>query len=79
MRETGACGGFEDQGGRLASWSIRYSAEGYVALLGTYGDHIGLDPEVRGRLFEGVRQTVERAGGWIDVSYATLLLLARAR
>jgi SAM-dependent methyltransferase len=79
MRETTACGGFEAQAGKLASWSMRYSSEGYTALLGTYGDHIGLDPEIRERLFAGVRRTIERAGGSIEVSYTTLLLLARAR
>jgi SAM-dependent methyltransferase len=78
VRETGGCGAFGDQQGKLASWSVTYSSEGYVDLLGTYGDHIGLEPDVRERLFEGVERTIDAAGGTIEVSYATLLLLARA-
>ncbi|HET9124804.1 MAG TPA: class I SAM-dependent methyltransferase [Solirubrobacteraceae bacterium] len=78
MRETNGTGALGDQMGKLAAWSVTYTAQGYVDLLGTYGDHIGLEPDVRGRLFDGVRDTVEAAGGTIEVGYSTLLLLARA-
>jgi SAM-dependent methyltransferase len=78
LRETRDCGAFGDQQGKLASWSVTYTALQYVELLGTYGDHIGLEPDVRERLFEGVVDVVDAAGGTIEVSYATLLLLARA-
>jgi len=78
VRETGAGGAFGDQQGKLAAWSVTYTAQGYVDLLGTYGDHIGLDADVRARLFDGIRRTVEVAGGTIEVPYSTLLLLARA-
>ncbi len=79
VRDTGARGCFTDQQGKLAAWSVTYTTEGYVELLGTYGDHIGLDDEVRERLFDGVARVVARAGGTIEVAYSTLLLLARAR
>jgi ubiquinone/menaquinone biosynthesis C-methylase UbiE len=78
MRETSGCGAFGDQQGKLAAWSETYTAEGYVELLGTYGDHIGLEPGVRRRLFDGVGDVIDAAGGTIEVAYATLLLLARA-
>jgi SAM-dependent methyltransferase len=79
VRETNACGAFGDQQGKLAAWSVRYTGQEYVDLLATYGDHIGLDDDVRSRLFEGVAGVIESAGGTIEVSYSTLLLLARAR
>ena len=79
LRDTRNSGTFGDQAGKLAYWSVSYTAQGYVDLLGTYGDHIGLEPEVRERLFEGIRGTVDAAGGTIEVRYSTLLLLARAR
>ncbi|HLI61675.1 MAG TPA: class I SAM-dependent methyltransferase [Solirubrobacteraceae bacterium] len=79
MRETSATGAFGDQQGKLAHWSVTYTAQAYVDLLGTYGDHIGLEPDVRERLFDGVRQAIEAAGGSIELPYATLLLLARSR
>jgi SAM-dependent methyltransferase len=78
LRETRDCGAFGDQQGKLAAWSVTYTAAQYVELLGTYGDHIGLEPEVRERLFEGVVDVIDAAGGTIEVSYTTLLLLARA-
>jgi SAM-dependent methyltransferase len=78
VRETRSSGAFGDQQGKLAAWSVTYTAQGYVDLLGTYGDHIGLGPEVRSRLFEGIARTIDAAGGAIEVHYATLLLLARA-
>ena len=79
MRETAACGAFGDQRGKLASWSVTYTAQDYVDLLATYGDHIGLEDAVRSRLFEGVAHVIESAGGTIELAYSTLLLLARAR
>ena len=77
VRETTDCGAFGDQQGKLASWSVTYSAHEYVELLGTYGDHIGLESEVRERLFDGVVGVIAAAGGTITVDYTTLLLLAR--
>ncbi len=78
VRETNGSGAFGDQQGKLAAWSVNYSAQGYVDLLGSYGDHIGLEPAVRERLFDGIVEVIEAAGGTIEVAYATLLLLARA-
>jgi SAM-dependent methyltransferase len=78
MTQTGATGKLGDQQGKLAAWSITYTAQGYTDLLGTYGDHIGLDEPLRDRLFDGIRRTIDGAGGTIEVAYATLLLLARA-
>lgn len=79
VRETSAAGAFADQQGKLAAWSVTYTAEGYADLLATYGDHIALTPAVCERLLDGVRAAIEDAGGSIELPYSTLLLLARAR
>jgi SAM-dependent methyltransferase len=58
-------------------WTETYSADDYVALLGTYGDHLTLDAEIRERLFASVREVIELAGGTIELPYTTHLLVAR--
>jgi hypothetical protein len=65
--------------GKLARWSVTYSASSYATLLGTYADHIALEPEVRERILRGAEAVVDAAGGTIELEYVTLLLMARAR
>jgi SAM-dependent methyltransferase len=69
---------FEQPLGKSLAWSQSYSATGYTELLGTYGDHIGLTPEVRGRLFADIEAIIDAAGSRIELNYRTLLLMARA-
>lgn len=79
VQETRDSGVFGEPQGPLWSWSVTYTSAGYTELLGTYGDHIGLEADVRERLFNGIEQLLDDAGGTIELSYCTLLLLARAR
>ena len=68
---------FTDYRGGQFEWSETYSADEYVALLGSYGDHLTLDPSVRESLFAGIADVIERAGGTIELPYTTHLLVAR--
>jgi SAM-dependent methyltransferase len=69
---------FEKPLGKLIDWSQSYTAAGYTDLLGTYGDHIGLVPEVRARLFADVESIIDADEGAAELHYRTLLLAARA-
>ncbi len=69
---------FTDFRGRQFDWSETYSGDEYVALLGTYGDHLTLAAEVREPLLAGIADVVEQAGGTIELPYTTHLLLTRA-
>lgn len=71
-------GVFGEPEGKLCSWSVTYTATGYADLLGTYADHLSLDPPVREGLLTRIEQTIEDAGGTIELPYSTLLLLSRA-
>lgn len=68
---------FSDFRGAEYQWSADYDAAGYVALLGTYGDHLTLEPDVREGLLDGVAAVVDRAGGMIELPYTTHLLVGR--
>ena len=59
------------------NWSVRYHAEDYVALLGTYGDHLALDQDVRERLFADVANVIDSTGGVLELPYSTHLLVGR--
>jgi SAM-dependent methyltransferase len=69
---------FTDFGSAETRWSMTYDAEGYAALLGTYGDHLALADDVRERLLSGVAAVVEANGGTIELFYTTHLMVARA-
>jgi SAM-dependent methyltransferase len=64
---------------RVYNWSLRYSTEQYIALLGTHSDHIVLPEAPRERLYGGIRETIDAAGGSFELTYETLLCLARRR
>ena len=68
---------FTDLRGAEFHWTADYDAEGYVDLLGTYGDHLTLEPDVRERLLEGVAAVIEDNGGMIELPYTTHLLVGR--
>lgn len=70
---------FSDYRSAQFDWSETYTAADYVRLLGTYGDHLALDPVVCERLFAAITDVIERNGGAIELPYATHLLLARLR
>lgn len=62
---------------RAYHWRQRYTTEQYLGLLGTHSDHIMLPNPVRERLLAGVRRIIDTAGGSFELSYETLLCLAR--
>jgi len=68
---------FTDLRGAQYHWSADYDADGYVALLGTYGDHLTLDPEVREPLLANIAAVIEEYGGTIELPYTTHLLVGR--
>jgi len=68
---------FGDMRAIALNWAVELPAAQYVELLGTYGDHIGLDADVRRRLFDGIVELIDGAGGLIEVRYSTFLLLTR--
>jgi SAM-dependent methyltransferase len=68
---------FTDFRGAQYEWSADYDAAGYVALLGTYGDHLTLDPGVREPLLAEIATVIEARGGTIELPYTTHLLVGR--
>jgi ubiquinone/menaquinone biosynthesis C-methylase UbiE len=70
---------FTDVDARVFSWPARYSSEQYIGLLGTHSDHITLPQAPRERLFEEVAAAIDEAGGSFELTYQTLLCLARRR
>lgn len=54
-----------------------FSAEEYLALLGTYSDHIAIEEGVRTRFFDAIGRTIERHGGSYTVYDTIDLQLAR--
>lgn len=71
-------GAFTDYRGAQFQWSVRYDAADYVALLGTYGDHLTLAADVREPLLADVAAVIDAHGGTIELPYTTHLLVARA-
>lgn len=70
---------FTDLEAREYHFTQRYTTEEYLGLLGTHSDHILLPPAARERLFSAIRAAIEAAGGSFELTYQTLLGLARRR
>lgn len=70
---------FIDLDARVFSWRQRYSTEEYIGLLGTHSDHIVLDDAPRERLYGAIGEAIDGAGGSFELTYQTLLCLARRR
>jgi len=45
------------------SWKKRYTSDEYVALLGTYSDHIALPTRRQNLLYKGIRNVIDSNGG----------------
>ena len=54
-----------------------YSADGYVALIGTHADHITLQEPYKTKFYEGIREVVQRAGNKITLYDKITMYLAR--
>lgn len=74
LEETGAFASIEV---RRYPWTLRHDADGYVALIGTYSDHIVMDPDRRAVLFDAIRARIDREGGVIERPLEALLFLCR--
>jgi len=57
---------------------VEYSADDYLALIGTYSPNLSLDPDRRERLFERIRRRIEaRPASRVSAHYLFMLNLAR--
>ncbi len=57
---------------------VEYSADEYLALIGTYSPNLSLDPDRRERLFERIRRRIEaRPAGRVTAHHLFMLNLAR--
>jgi SAM-dependent methyltransferase len=60
-------------------WSVKYNAQQYVDLLGTYSDHLRLSEEKRKNLYKGVIEVIAQHGGFIEKPYLAVLFVAQVR
>lgn len=54
-----------------------YTADEYLELLGTYSDHINLEPEAHKKLLSAIHNSINNAGGVIKDSRIAVLYLGR--
>jgi SAM-dependent methyltransferase len=69
--------GFTDIEVRTYPTPVTYTTEEYLALIGTHSDHHLLSAESRDPLFERIAHVIDAAGGSFELTYETLLCLAR--
>ena len=60
-------------------WTASYDADGYLALLGTFSDHVLLPDEQRLGLFDALHACIERRGGTVERRHDAVLFLASRR
>jgi SAM-dependent methyltransferase len=70
--------GFADVRTADHDWVQRYTAREYAQMIATHQDHIRLDPSRKTALLARVRETIERDGGEIEMTYRTSVCLARS-
>lgn len=77
-------GAFDDTGlfdvvaVRRHVWPVTYTADEYVAVLGTYSPNIALDPDRRRSLFDRIhRRVAEQEGGRVTKHYLATLTVGR--
>ncbi|GAB1819299.1 class I SAM-dependent methyltransferase [Herbidospora sp. RD11066] len=76
--EMEASGLFTVAGIRPHVWARRYTAEEYLALLGTFSDHIAMDPDRRRHLYGEVRRRLaERPDGRLTRHWSAVLTVGR--
>ncbi len=64
---------------RVYNWRQRYTTAEYIGLLGTHSDHMMLPEAPREQLFGAIHEAIDAAGGSFELTYQTLLCLARRR
>ena len=52
-----------------------FTADDYIAYIGTHSDHIGLRPECRAPFYDGIRAAIMRHGGVLELAGAYILYL----
>lgn len=75
--EIAASGRFRDVQARRYLWDVVYTADDYVAVLGTYSHHRAFDDAARKRLFERIRERIEaRPERTVRKTYLAMLYVA---
>ena len=69
--------GFVDVNDRLYFGRRTFDAGGYVALLGTYSDHIAMPEESRTPFMKEIAETIDRCGGEFTLCDTTLLCMGK--
>ncbi len=69
--------GFRDAEARLYRRVRTLPTEEYIGLLGTYSDHAVLEPGLKRRFEEEMRDAIDAAGGFINIYDTVALYLAR--
>ncbi len=65
---------------RRYPWSVEYTANQYVDLLGTYSDHISLPEAEKRALFTGIADLIDQEyGGKVLKHYEAILTLRRKK
>ncbi|MDF2961275.1 MAG: hypothetical protein K0S39_3010 [Paenibacillus sp.] len=70
---------FEDLTVKQYKWSDTYTADEYISLLNTHSRHRILPNDVKGKLFENIKNTIDENGGTIIKPQAVALFLARKK
>jgi ubiquinone/menaquinone biosynthesis C-methylase UbiE len=70
---------FTDIDARVYRWQRPYTTDEFIGLLGTHSDHITLPDAPREKLYAEIRAVLDGAGGSFELTYQTLLCLARRR
>jgi SAM-dependent methyltransferase len=75
-----ASGLFDDVQVRQYDWEVRYDAESYLDLLGTFSGHLEMTVEKRARLYGAIRDRLtERPGRDLRRHWGSVLHVARRR
>lgn len=71
--------GFVDIQSALFHRKRIFSAKEYIALLGTYSDHIAIEETIRRKFFSKIEEAIDKHGGTITIYDTIDLQLARKR
>lgn len=69
--------GFTEIVMKLYDASRTYSADEYIELLDTFSDHRSLPADLRGALYEGIKEAILRHGGYHRVDYVFQLYMGK--
>jgi SAM-dependent methyltransferase len=75
--EIDASGCFRTIAVRRRLWEVPYTADEFVALLGTFSPNLALDPDTRRRLFDRIHRRIQsRPGGTVTKTRLAILNVA---